>query len=969
MTKTQFLIPLFLILPIFGCGEKQTNEDETEEKNVNDEENLDPSDYEEGCFIVDGNNSFRWLNDAMLFTENGSSITMNNCDSEHTEQVIINKSITLLGPGADLFTLIAPVNETALTITAPDVVIRDLSIESTRSGLSIETADNVILENLNISETGNFAIKTQASFGVSFFNIDLIANGDGAIQADGGSITADSIYTSENIGTSIHIQGGATFNLTNSTVELTQPSDPNNISDGFGVFVDEGSTFNSEGNLYSSNVLLGIQVVDGAASLTDDEVSNSLSTGIWIEQGNNSLSLSNVSVNDNGVYGVIMQGSGTMEANGLNISVDPAMTPSYNIDEWPDNGLGSMGLLISAETVNLQDVSITGYNNCGANISTDIADATISVDGLTIDNVGRKGLLLSGYEGLMNNLSVTNIYDLDELHQADPNPETGLMEFCGFVDRNVGARFFSADVDLTNATFDNIEGYGLSIVQANSVIDTLYTANSICAPAVAFQGSMTVDNGEFVGYNNDYDALGASLVGYESTLLQVTNSSFQGIKDEYGISVFARGGDNFFFENNSFKDAAIGIYTYDAGLTLTGNTFTEQSNYSLYLNGNGLRSHVLEDNIFQGQEDLFSTAIQCYSGDSLEMSGDSFTDIYGYYAVSSYNCAMEMEDIHFENTGYYGISSYGGDLELDSVSFTNTGINGPYTHAVYASVSDPTSASIVNSTFDNTNGDAIYLATSNIVTAPFNVILDTISITSSGDDGISLTRVTADMNNITITDPNGSGIYATNASIALHDGSISGAGNDGLSCSSCDLSITNSSLSLNAGAGIYLVDTTTNLSNVSSQNNVGIGLYSNGGDVTIASSAFTANTSFGALLLGSASADANISLTSSDFSNNGQSGLELQYAAVSMDAGISSNNGEYGLECQNTSFSLCAMSNITGNTLGEQTGCDSTCGEEANPNTDTGDTGAGDTGEDTGWTGDTGSGDTGWTGDTGDTGN
>ena len=61
-----------------------------------------------------------------------------------------------------------------------------------------------------------------------------------------------------------------------------------------------------------------------------------------------------------------------------------------------------------------------------------------------------------------------------------------------------------------------------SFVQANYSFDTVYAANSICSSTIAFQASLTVDNGQSVGYNGAYDALGASVVGYESTLLQVS---------------------------------------------------------------------------------------------------------------------------------------------------------------------------------------------------------------------------------------------------------------------------------------------------------------------------------------------------------------------------------------------------------------------------------------------------------------
>ena len=42
------------------------------------------------------------------------------------------------------------------------------------------------------------------------------------------------------------------------------------------------------------------------------------------------------------------------------------------------------------------------------------------------------------------------------------------------------------------------------------------------------------------------------------------------------------------------------------------------------------------------------------------------------------------------------------------------------------------------------------------------------------------------------------------------------------------------------------------------------------------------------------------------------------------------NNQLYGMECVNSSFDSCASNSLTGNIGGEQTGCDETCGVEAN---------------------------------------
>ena len=950
MTKTQLLIPLFSIFPLFGCNNSSVidKNDIIDETDIDD--TVDPSDFEEGCFMVDGEYGFRWLNDAVTIASDGSVITMNNCDAEHTEQVVIDKSITLIGSGKEGFTLIAPVNETAITILAPDVTIKEFSIESTRSGLSIE-ADRVRLEDLDISGVGNFAIKTTDAFDLEFTTLDLIANGDGAIHIDGGSVTADSLNISENVGIGIKIDGAGILNLTNSIVELTQASNPEDISDGFGILMSESAVLESQGNIYNLNTLVGVQSISGSINLIDDEVSNSLLTGIWVE-GNSSLSLTNVIATDNGIYGVIMMGTGDVDINGLAITVDPEISPSYHVEEWADNGSGSMGLYVLSANVILQDVSISGYNNCGANLQVDsTSESNLFIDGLTIDNVGRKGLYLVGYEGSINNLSITNISDLDDLRFTEPDPETAEvtdnLDFCGLIDQNIGAGIIFANVDLSNVNIEDVQGYGITMYQSNSVIDTIYTTGATCAGTMAFQSSLTINNGEWLGYNATYDVLGSSLVGYQSTLLQVNNSSFQGVgEDFFGTSVYAYDGDNFFFEGNTFTDSSIGIYTNDASLALTNNTFQNQISYSLYLLYGETRNHSLTDNIFQSEAALDTSAIQCYSGGNIEMNGDYFFDIYGSYAMTTSGCNVEMEDVSFENIGSYALYGYGGDFELDSISFTNTGLETGYSQALYFYASAAMNISVLNTTFESTSADAISMNTYDSVNYPINAILDTVSITNPGDDGIYINGATVDLNNITITDPKGSGLEGSSADITLNNAIISGSKDDAIYCSNCTLDISNSSIDLSDGKGVLLSGTDATFSVLTVENSTEQGISATNGDISFTGSTISNNGSYGAELRGDSTTNAVITVDSSDFSGNAQTGLYLEYADVAVTAASSTNNTEYGLECLETIFSSCTMSDITGNTLGEQTGCDETCGAEANPNPDpdTGDTGIGDTG-------------------------
>ena len=73
-------------------------------------------------------------------------------------ELLIDKAITLEGPGTDDLTIAAPINANAITITADQVSISGLSIESTRNGILIAGGSSIELTNLFIAGVGNWAI-------------------------------------------------------------------------------------------------------------------------------------------------------------------------------------------------------------------------------------------------------------------------------------------------------------------------------------------------------------------------------------------------------------------------------------------------------------------------------------------------------------------------------------------------------------------------------------------------------------------------------------------------------------------------------------------------------------------------------------------------------------------------------------------------------------------------------------------
>ena len=126
--------------------------------------------------------------------------------------------------------------------------------------------------------------------------------------------------------------------------------------------------------------------------------------------------MTDVTVEGNLTYGVISMTTGGFTVQDVVVTVDPLMTPSYDVESWEENGFGSMGVFSNAPSVDITNLEITGYNNCGMNLQTDGSTA-FSVEGLNVHDVGRKGIIIAGHNGTMNNVVIKDILDLDGLSE------------------------------------------------------------------------------------------------------------------------------------------------------------------------------------------------------------------------------------------------------------------------------------------------------------------------------------------------------------------------------------------------------------------------------------------------------------------------------------------------------------------------------------------------------------------------
>ncbi|MBM74501.1 MAG: hypothetical protein CMK59_03800, partial [Proteobacteria bacterium] len=288
----------FLSFLLSACGDVENKNDDG---NIDNEDTGEVKYYPPGCFIVDGGDGYALLNDAIEVADEGSTITMLGCDSSHEELVVIQKSISIEGPGADMMTLSGPVNETTITIEgASNVSISGLNIDTTRTGIEIIGSDNVTLSDLTFS-TGAYGIKSDGST-LSIDNSSFSFLQFGGMELKNSTTTLSNLIFDQNISSGIFIDGGTTT-ASNLTVNNTLPTDMDIPEDGYGIIVDGGGDLVVQEATFDANLFAGLYVVRGNLTLNDALISNSALASIFSDPNSGSVTLENVNAVDNLNYG------------------------------------------------------------------------------------------------------------------------------------------------------------------------------------------------------------------------------------------------------------------------------------------------------------------------------------------------------------------------------------------------------------------------------------------------------------------------------------------------------------------------------------------------------------------------------------------------------------------------------------------------------------------------------------------
>jgi len=823
----------------------------------------------DGCIQVDGLGDHPTIASAIAAASPGQTVTV--CAlGRYEETVVVDRSVILQGPGPDALTLVAPINTTAITVTADDAVVSGFTLETTRSGLSVDGARGVHLQDITVTNAPGWGLSADDAEELTATQLTITGAGYGGVNVDGGSayISASEIVAN-------HVQGifvsDAALTLSESTIADTLATDSTastggststgttstgttstgttstgttstegTPTDGYGIFLEDWATATLEGNTFTGNPLTHIAADQADVHMTGDTLDGGL-VGMWVISGE--ATLDGVVITDAYRYGAVFETPWSVTLTGVEISGDRDLTIETTDDEWGGDSLGysGTGLLAVVDELTMTDSAVRGYAGAGA-VLAEYTDGAAHLERVTFEDNARHGLVLEGIDTTAIDVAVTGLVMAEE--QGD--------DTCYFVDRYVGVYADDNTLTWTGGEITGNGGYGVTGSGANLQISGATISGNTCAGVMDFYGAVTLTDSD-LSQPGTVNSLAASVVAYYSLGATLSGNHFHDsaitVLDEQtgdahityevsttaGRDVYGRGTADLVIEGNTFEAGSSGLYISGCGGEITGNTWLgyDQTPAEMYesdilfsdntLDGFGYYGVYCSDGAVEIEDSTFSNGTQFdWSYETFER-GESLgvTEVSEVgYAVYGYNCSL---DVHYSDFAdlpgsavrarTYGSSDVSelGDLLIERTVTSELASYPP----VYVYVSSDAGSAHAVSMEDVQILDAgqlygmYFWAPDN----PLDVRIDDVELTGSASYGLFLS---------------GSGVSATADAV-----SISGTGSDGIVVyDGSALEMTDSSITDSASSGLWVYSASASVSQNTLTGNAGYGMYCSSAAVT-----------------------------------------------------------------------------------------------------------------------------------------
>lgn len=837
--------------------------------------------YDEGCITVDGAGGYAHLADAITVAEEGSTIAL--CEGTFAEPTEVTKGVSIIGAGPGTI-LEGDGTNAALTVVAANVTISGATVQGSYTGLAVTGADATISD-IAFEATGGWGVTAEGATGLTISGCSFNETA-GGVDVNGGSVTLTGNTFTLPTGFAIEIEGGGSAVIDDNQVDGVI-ADKNNYKDGYGVYVTDGSSATMSGNTIAGAGSIAVKVKDGTVD-AEGEVWSESPFGLYVDGG--SATVAGSTLEEQSVVGVFALGDSFSVTNTTVTTTSAASCELAYADWGPAGGDYSCGGVLLAADVSAEvaDVSVSGFNNFGVFLLPyTAAETTATLSNVTVDDVGRIGMYFSGVNGTADGLTVTNLREPELAQPCTPDGYTY------YIDYSASVVVASGELAVTNSTFADNAGWGISAATARvSVADSTFT-NNVCSGILNVQSALEVSGSTFTG------AVTTGLIWDSYGATSITTSAFSG-------------------------NHATSSYTYDNG-DGTSTTYTN-SPAGVDLQVSSSTSFLLSDSTFSDGDQ----AIQSYSSE-IEVVGNTFTGYEHTILYASQNTSTVFSSNTADDFGGYLMSTYYGEVEMnDNVVGSTRSYNYAYTSSTDGVLDYEYSYSSYTPLLYG------YGTTS----LPCDIIVDGLEAGSVYSTGINLYDCSAELSNIDFGEVGVGGSaqalygywYSVDPLLVIDDFQVETVTGNGVSL-----------YGYSSGTSYIEVDG-LDFSSVS-----GIGFYASGLEsLSLTNSNLGETVSYGAQISGRTAGDSTAlvdgntvgtgaaygiylsSLASVEVVNNTTtertSGMYISGSTAEIQGNAFINGTDFGMRCLATTLSLCASNDLSGNASGEHFGCDDACG-------------------------------------------
>jgi hypothetical protein len=501
---------------------------------------------------------------------------------------------------------------------------------------------------------------------------------------------------------------------------------------------------------------------------------------------------------------------------------------------------------------------------------------------------------------------------------------TGLREldedYAGaiYLDLPAGWYHQGGTFELTGGVFDDNEGWGLSLSQTNASLQALSVSGNARSGILEYAGTSSI-SGSTITDGRDGGGFGA-ICAYQSNGMVVRDNDFSNNAyfDTERVYTDAHGNETIYVYHDKVNDNGLDVWAYESTITVSDNRFVD-GHWGTYTYAS---DGTVTGNSYEG-----------YSYAAIYISGEG-------------SDSVTVQDNSITGGTGYGMMASSTDVEVDGLSISD----GQSAHVHYDYYYN---GELLFTNEYDTSYDAIYLSTS-------RALLENITVTNPAGEGLYAYNSTVEVDGFEVVEPPGYGVYlyhyGTEPELYISDLDIQNPGSSGIYISAYnakgfvaadfyDVSITG------AGSyGVYMTgfgtstDDAARFQGLEINDAAGAGLYLSSAAAVIEDSTIASGTSDGINASSSTlsvdgstiegcgadgiSASAStVTVTASTLQAHGEDGLFLSSGTATVTGNTITGNTGYGMSCSGTSFDSCGDNILSKNIAGDINGCDAGCAD------------------------------------------